>query len=150
MEIVLDRFEYKIPEGMYVVHKESIGFKYKLKHYNVEFHSEDEILKYIDKALKDRKRFIQLQDTLKDALNSKEIGKIFDNIKLLKLEPKYIKEYEVIEQFEYVLVIDEDWDNSTTYKTLQELKNGVADRFGLCFHGDYDLCSISEVVVNGY
>ena len=51
MEIILDRFEYKIPKGMYVVHKESIGFKYKLKHYNAEFYSEDEILKYIDKAL---------------------------------------------------------------------------------------------------
>ena len=146
MEIILDRFEYKIPEGMYVVYKESIGFKYKLKHYNVEFDSEDEILKYTDKALEDRKRFIQLQDTL----NSKELSKIFDNIELLKLQPKGIKEYEAIEQFEYVLVIDEDWYNTTSYKTLWELKEGVADKLGLCFHGDYDLCSSSEVVVDGY
>ena len=35
MEIILDRFEYKIPEWMYVVHKESIGFKNKLKHHLV-------------------------------------------------------------------------------------------------------------------
>lgn len=146
MEIILDRFEYKIPEGMYVVHKKSIGFKYKLKNFNVEFYSEDEILKYIDKALEDRKRFIQLQDTL----NSKELSKIFDNIELLKLQPKLIKDYESVEQFEYVLVIDEDWYNSTTYKTLWELKDGVADKLGLCFHGDYDLCSSSEVVVDGY
>ena len=103
-EIILDRFEYKIPEGMYVVYKESIGFKYKLKHHNVEFDSEDEILKYIDKALEDRKRFIQLTGTL----NVKELSKIFDNIELLKLQPKHIKEYESTEQFEYVLVIDED------------------------------------------
>ena len=146
MEIILDRFEYKIPEGMYVVHKESIGFKYKLKHHNVEFYSEDEILKYIDKALEDRKRFIQLQDTL----IPKELGKIFDNIELLKLQPRHIKEYEVVEQFEYVLVVDEDWDNSTAYETLWELKDGVADKLGLCFHGDYDLCSNSEVVVDSY
>lgn len=146
MEIVLDRFEYKIPEGMYVVHKNSIGFKYKLKHYNVEFYSEDELLKYIDKALEDRKRFIQLQDTL----SPKELGKIFDNIELLKLQPRHIKEYEALEQFEYVLVVDEDWNDSTTYKTLWELKDGVADKFGLCFHGDYDLCSNSEVVVDSY
>ena len=145
-EIILDRFEYKIPEGMYVVYKESIGFKYKLKHYNVEFDSEDGILKYIDKALEDRKRFIQLQDTL----SPKELGKIFDNIELLKLQPKHIKEYEVIEQFEYVLVIDEDWYNTTAYKTLWELKNGVADKLGLCFHGDYTLCSSSEAIVDGY
>ena len=146
MKIVLDRFEYKIPEGMCVVHKNSTGFKYKLKHCNVEFHSEDELLKYIDKALEDRKRFIQLQDTL----NSKELSKIFNNIELLKLQPKHIKEYEVIEQFEYVLVIDDDWYNTTAYKTLLELKDGVADKLGLCFHGDYDLCSSSEVVVDSY
>ena len=146
MEIILDRFEYKIPEGMYVVYKESIGFKYKLKHYNVEFDSEDKILKYTDKALEDRKRFIQLQGTL----SPKELGKIFDNIDLLKLQPKHIKEYEVIEQFEYVLVIDEDWYNTTAYKTLRELKDGVADKLGLCFHGDYNLCSNSEVVVDSY
>lgn len=146
MEIILDRFEYKIPEGMFVIHKNSIGFKYKLKNFNVKFDSEDEILKYIDKALEDRKRFIQL----KDALNSKELGKIFDNIELLKLQPKLIKDYESVEQFEYVLVIDEDWYNSTTYKTLWELKDGVADKLGLCFHGDYSLCSNSEIVVDGY
>lgn len=146
MEIILDRFEYKIPEGMYVVYKESIGFKYKLKHHNVEFYSEDELLKYIDKTLEDRKRFIQLKDTL----NSKELSKIFDNIELLKLQPKDIKEYEAIEQFEYVLVIDEDWHNTTAYKTLWELKYDVAGKLGLCFHGDYDLCSSSEVIVDGY
>lgn len=146
MEIILDRFEYKIPEGMCVVHKNSIGFKYKLKYYNVEFYSEDETLKYIGKALEDRKRFIQLQDTL----SSKELSKIFDNIELLKLQPKLIKEYEAIEQFEYVLVIDEDWCSCTTYKTLWELKDGVADELGLCFHRVYDLCSSSEVIVDGY
>lgn len=145
MEIVLDRFEYKIPEGMYVVYKESIGFKYKLKHQNVEFDSEDEILKYIDNVLEDRKRFIQLKDTL----NSKELGKIFDNVELLKLQPKLIKDYESVEQFEYVLVVDEDWYNTTAYKTLWELKDGVANKLGLCFHGDYDLCSSSEVIVDG-
>ena len=51
MEITLDRFEYKLPENMYVIHKVSTGFKYKLKHSKKEFDSEEKCLNYIDKIL---------------------------------------------------------------------------------------------------
>ena len=52
--IVLDRFEYKLPKNMFTVTKKSTGFKYKLKHSNVEFDSEDKILKLISWSVKPR------------------------------------------------------------------------------------------------
>lgn len=136
MEITLDRFEYKLPENMYVVHKVSTGFKYKLKHSKKEFDSEEKCLNYIDKILSERKRYLKLVDTLTLA----ELSKLFSEEVLLGLSPAQIKEYETIEQFQYKLVVDDGW-NIVKFNSLEEVKNYVADMLGLTFHWDYDLVS---------
>lgn len=136
MEITLDRFEYKLPENMYVVHKVSTGFKYKLKHSKKEFDSEEKCLSYIDKILSERKRYLKLIDTL----TLTELNKLFSEEVLLGLSPPQIKEYETIEQFEYKLVVDDEW-NIPEFSSLEEVKNYVADTLGLTFHWDYDLVS---------
>lgn len=136
MEITLDRFEYKLPENMYVVHKVSTGFKYKLKHSKKEFDSEEKCLNYIDKILSERKRYLKLVNTL----TLTELSKLFSEEVLLGLSPTQIKEYETIEQFEYKLVVDDEW-NIPEFNSLEEVKNYIADMLGLTFHWDYDLVS---------
>ena len=136
LEITLDRFEYKLPENMYVIHKVSTGFKYKLKHSKKEFDSEEKCLNYIDKILSERKRYLKLIDTL----TLTELSKLFSEEVLLGLSPAQIKEYETIEQFEYKLVVDDEW-NIPEFNSLEEVKNYVADMLGLTFHWDYDLVS---------
>lgn len=136
LEITLDRFEYKLPENMYVIHKVSTGFKYKLKHSKKEFDSEEKCLSYIDKILSERKRYLKLIDTL----TLTELSKLFSEEVLLGLSPTQIKEYETIEQFQYKLVIDDEW-NIPEFNSLEEVKNYVADTLGLTFHWDYDLVS---------
>lgn len=136
MEITLDRFEYKLPENMYVVHKVSTGFKHKLKHSKKEFDSEEKCLNYIDKILSERKRYLKLVDTL----TLTELSKLFSEEVLLGLSPAQIKEYETIEQFNYKLVVDDEW-NIPEFSSLWEVKNYVADMLGLTFHWDYDLVS---------
>lgn len=146
--IVLDRFEYKLPKDMFTVSKKSIGFKYKLKHSNVEFDSEDKILKFIDDTLEERKRYQQLLKTL----SVKELSKLFSDIILLGLSPKQIKEYEAVEQFAYEVVKDDDYyDIIETFNELSEVKDYIADQLGLNFLGVFDLMSTKdEVVVSGY
>lgn len=134
-EIILDRFEYKLPKDWYVVYKNSTGFKYKLKHSKHEFESEDKVLAFIEKTLKERKRYLQLLKTL----SVSELSKLFSDIVLLGLSPAQIREYEVIEQFEYTLVVDDDWSSADTRKELSEIKDVVADRVGLHFHCDFEL-----------
>lgn len=136
LEITLDRFEYKLPENMYVVHKVSTGFKYKLKHSKKEFDSEEKCLNYIDKILSERKRYLKLVNTL----TLTELSKLFSEEVLLGLSPAQIKEYETIEQFKYKLVVDDEW-NIPEFSSLWEVKNYVADMLGLTFHWDYDLVS---------
>lgn len=136
LEITLDRFEYKLPENMYVIHKVSTGFKYKLKHSKKEFDSEEKCLNYIDKILSERKRYLKLVDTL----TLTELSKLFSEEVLLGLSPAQIKEYETIEQFNYKLVVDDEW-NIPEFSSLWEVKNYVADMLGLTFHWDYDLVS---------
>lgn len=136
MEITLDRFEYKLPENMYVVYKVSKGFKYKLKYSKKEFDSEEKCLNYIDKILSERKRYLKLVDTLTLA----ELSKLFSEEVLFGLSPVQIKEYETIEQFKYKLVVDDGW-NIVEFNSLEEVKNYVADMLGLTFHWDYDLVS---------
>ena len=145
-EITLDRFEYKLPENMYVVHKVSTGFKYKLKHSKKEFDSEEKCLNYIDKILSERKRYLKLVDTLTLA----ELSKLFSEEVLLGLSPAQIKEYETIEQFQYKLVVDDEW-NIPEFSSLEEVKNYVADVLGLTFHWDYDLVSAdgNKVMLEG-
>ena len=134
--IVLDRFEYTLPKGEYVVYKESSGFLYKMKHTKKEFDSEEKVLKFIEDALKERKRYLQLLKTL----SVPELNKLFSDVVLLGLTPAQIKEYDVIEQFEYVLEISDDWDTNTkTFSDLNEVKSYVADRVGLTFHSYLDL-----------
>ena len=82
-EIVLDRFEYVLPKGMYVVYKNSTGFKYQLKHTKKWFDSEDKVLEFIDKTLKERKRYQQLLKTL----SVPELSKLFSDEVLLGLSP---------------------------------------------------------------
>lgn len=136
MEIILDRFEYKLPENMYVIHKVSTGFKYKLNYSKKEFDSEEKCLSYIDKILSERKRYLKLIDTL----TLTELSKLFSEEVLLGLSPTQIKDYETIEQFEYKLVVDDEW-NIPEFSSLEEVKNYVADTLGLTFHWDYDLVS---------
>lgn len=146
MEITLDRFEYKLPENMYVVHKVSTGFKYKLKHSKKEFDSEEKCLNYIDKILSERKRYLKLVNTL----TLTELSKLFLEEVLLGLSPAQIKEYETIEQFKYKLVVDDEW-NIPDFNSLEEVKNYVADRLDLMFLSDYDLVSTDgDVVITGY
>lgn len=134
--IVLDRFEYTLPKGEYVVYKESSGFLYKMKHTKKEFDSEEKVLKFIVDTLKERKRYLQLLKTL----SVTELNKLFSDVVLLGLTPAQIKEYDVIEQFEYVLEISDDWDTNTqTFKSLYDVKMFVANKIGLDFHDDLDL-----------
>lgn len=146
--IVLDRFEYTLPKGEYVVYKESSGFLYKMKHSKKEFDSEEKALKFIEDMLKERKRYQQLLKTL----SVPELNKLFSDVTLLGLTPAQIKEYEVIEQFEYVLVVDDDYSTNTqTFDTLLDVKRFVADRVGLNFHSYLDLQdSEGNTVVRGY
>lgn len=146
MEVTLDRFEYKLPENMYVVHKVSTGFKYRLKHSKKEFDSEEKCLNYIDKILSERKRYLKLVNTL----TLTELSKLFLDEVLLGLSPTQIKEYETVEQFIYKLEIDGEW-NLTDFNSLEEVKYYIADRLGLSFHSDYDLVSTDgNTVIVGY
>ena len=146
--IILDRFEYKLPKNMFTVTKKSTGFKYKLKHSNVEFDSEDKILKFIEDTLEERKRYLQLLKTL----SVKELSKLFSDIVLLGLSPKQIKEYEAVEQFVYEIVIaDHCCDETVTCEYLYEVKDIVADKIGLQFTGYLDLVSTKDTtVIQGY
>ena len=142
--IILDRFEYKLPKDMFTVTKKSTGFKYKLKHSNVEFDSEDKVLKFIDDTLEERKRYLQLLKTL----SVKELSKLFSDIVLLGLSPKQIKEYEAVEQFVYEVIIDNDYvDEVITCEYLSDVKDIVADKIGLQFTGYLDLISTEDVTV---
>lgn len=142
-EIILDRFEYKLPKDWYVVYKNSTGFKYKLKYSKHEFESEDKVLDFIEKTLKERKRYLQLLKTL----SVSELGKLFSDVVLLGLSPAQIREYEVIEQFEYTLVVDDNWSMLSTCNELSEIKGIVADRIGLDFHYDFELISKEGSVI---
>ena len=146
--IILDRFEYKLPKDMFSVIKKSTGFKYKLKHSNVEFDSEDKILKFIEYTLEERKRYLQLLKTL----SVKELSKLFSDIILLGLSPKQIKEYEALEQIVYEVIIDNDYvDEVITCEYLSDVKDIVADKIGLQFTGYLDLVSTKgSTVVQGY
>ena len=146
--IVLDRFEYTLPKGEYVVYKDSSGFLYKMKHTKKEFDSEEKVLKFIEDMLKERKRYQQLLKTL----SVPELNKLFSDVTLLGLTPSQIKEYEVIEQFEYVLETSDYWDTNTkTFDDLGEVKCYVADKVGLNFHSYFDLKDTeSNTVVRGY
>ena len=147
--IVLDRFEYTLPKGEYVVYKESSGFLYKMKHSKKEFDSEEKVLKFIESTLKERKRYLELLKTL----SATELSKLFSDVVLLGLTPTQIKEYDVIEQFEYVLEISDDWDTETKiFDTLDEVKCFVVDRIGLVFHSYLDLKDNEDntVVRGGY
>lgn len=127
--IVLDRFEYALPKGEYVVYKEFSGFLYKMKHSKREFDSEEKVLKFIEDMLKERKRYLQLLKTL----SATELNKLFSDVVLLGLTPAQIKEYDVIEQFEYFLVVEGDWSNAEKYESLEDIKYSVSERFGLSF-----------------
>lgn len=146
--IVLDRFEYTLPKGEYVVYKESSGFLYKMKHTKKEFDSEEKVSKFIEAMLKERKRYQQLLKTL----SVPELNKLLSDVTLLELTPAQIKEYEVVEQFKYVLEISDVWDTNTkTFDDLDEVKCYVADSVGLNFHSYLDLKDAeSNTVVRGY
>lgn len=146
--IVLDRFEYTLPKGEYVVYKESSGFLYKMKHSKKEFDSEEKVLKFIEDMLKERKRYQQLLKTL----SVPELNKLFSDVTLLGLTPAQIKEYEVIEQFEYTLVVDDEWGYAEKCKDLQDVKEIVSDKLGISFNWYLDLKDNEDntVVRGGY
>lgn len=135
-KIILDRFEYKLPENMYKVYKESSGFIYKLKHSKKEFDSEEKVLKFIEDTLKERKRYQQLVRTL----NITELKKLFSDITLLELTPAQIKEYKIIEKFQYRLISEYDgWGFGEVYNSLEEIKEIVSDKLGISFSWYLDL-----------
>lgn len=134
-EIILDRFEYKLAKDRFVVYKTCTGFKYKLKHSKYEFDSEDKVLAFIEKTLKERKRYLQLLKTL----SVPELSKLFSDVVLLGLTPAQLREYSTVEQFEYTLVVDDDWGTAETRNHLWQIKDVVADRIGLHFHSDFEL-----------
>lgn len=146
--IVLDRFEYTLPKGEYVVYKESSGFLYKMKHSKREFDSEEKVLKFIESTLKERKRYLELLKTL----SATELNKLFSDVVLLGLTPAQIKEYDVIEQFEYTLVVDDEWGYAEKCKDLQDVKELVSDRLGISFNWYLDLKDNEDntVVRGGY
>ena len=146
--IVLDRFEYTLPKGEYVVYKESSGFLYKMKHSKKEFDSEEKVLKFVEDTLKERKRYLQLLKTL----SATELSKLFSDVVLLGLTPAQIKEYDVIEQFEYTLVVDDEWGYAEKCKDLQDVKELVSDRLGISFNWYLDLKDAEDntVVRGGY
>lgn len=146
--IVLDRFEYTLPKGVYVVYKESSGFLYKMKHTKKEFDSEEKVLKFIEDKLKERKRYQQLLKTL----SIPELNKLFSDVTLLGLTPTQIKEYEVIEQFEYTLVVGDEWGFAEKCKDLQDVKELVSDKLGISFNWYLDLKDNEDntVVRGGY
>ena len=146
--IVLDRFEYTLPKGVYVVYKESSGFLYKMKHTKKEFDSEEKVLKFIEDKLKERKRYQQLLKTL----SIPELNKLFSDVTLLGLTPTQIKEYEVIEQFEYTLVVGDEWGFAEKCKDLQDVKELVSDKLGISFNWYLDLKDAEDntVVRGGY
>ena len=147
--IVLDRFEYTLPKGEYVVYKESSGFLYKMKHSKKEFDSEEKVLKFIEDMLKERKRYLQLLKTL----SVPELSKLFSDVVLLGLTPAQIKEYEIIEQFEYVVLVGDCYNAKTqTFKSLYDVKMFVANSVGLDFHSYLDLKDNEDntVVRGGY
>lgn len=133
--IVLDRFEYKLEKDMFVVYKIPKGFKYKLKHSKQEFDSEDKALAFIEETLKERKRYLQLIKTL----SVSELSMLFSDVVLLGLSPAQTREYDKVEQFEYTLVVDDDWGSSETRDHLWQIKDVVAERVGLHFHHDFEL-----------
>lgn len=146
--IVLDRFEYTLPKGEYVVYKESSGFLYKMKHSKKEFDSEEKVLKFIEDTLKERKRYLELLKTL----SATELNKLFSDVVLLGLTPAQIKEYDVIEQFEYTLVVDDEWGYAEKCKDLQDVKELVSDRLGISFNWYLDLKDNEDntVIRGGY
>ena len=144
--IVLDRFEYTLPKGEYVVYKESSGFLYKMKHTKKEFDSEEKVLKFIEDTLKERKRYLQLLKTL----SVPELSKLFSDVVLLGLTPDQIKEYDVIEQFEYTLVVDDEWGYAEKCKDLKDVKGLISDRLGISFNWYLDLKDAEDnTVVRG-
>lgn len=144
--IVLDRFEYTLPKGEYVVYKESSGFLYKMKYSKKEFDSEEKVLKFIDDMLKERKRYQQLLKTL----SVPELNKLFSDIMLLGLTPAQIKEYDVIEQFEYVLVVDDEWGYAEKFKHLEDIKYAIAEKFNLGFVHKFSLLDDwNKVIIKG-
>lgn len=146
--IVLDRFEYTLPKGEYVVYKESSGFLYKMKHTKKEFDSEEKVLKFIEDTLKERKRYLQLLKTL----SVTELNKLFSDVVLLGLTPAQLKEYDVIEQFEYTLVVDDEWQYAENCKDLQDVKELVSDKLGISFNWYLDLKDNEDntVIRGGY
>ena len=146
--IVLDRFEYTLPKGEYVVYKESSGFLYKMKHSKKEFDSEEKVLKFIEYTLKERKRYLELLKTL----SVPELSKLFSDVVLLGLTPQQIKEYDVIEQFEYTLVVDDEWGYAEKCKELQDVKELASDRLGISFNWYLDLKDAEDntIVRGGY
>ena len=146
--IILDRFEYTLPKGEYVVYKESSGFLYKMKHSKKEFDSEEKVLKFIEDMLKERKRYQQLLKTL----SVPELNKLFSDVTSLGLTPAQIKEYDVIEQFEYTLVVDDEWQYAENCKDLQDVKELVSDKLGISFNWYLDLkdSENNTVVWGGY
>ena len=85
-------------------------------------------------------------------LSVPELSKLFSDVVLLGLTPAQIKEYDVIEQFEYTLVVDDEWGYAEKCKDLQDVKELVSDRLGISFNWYLDLKDNEDntVIRGGY
>ena len=133
-EYKLDRSEYKLSDG-WVIDKHKVNEVYKNKHINKTLSSQEEVDKFIQKTLKDRKRYLELIKTLSNS----ELSKIFDDAVLLGLTPKQIKEFTKEEVFEYRLFIDDELTYSST--ELREIQSHLAEKLGLNWYNNLTLIS---------
>lgn len=136
-QFVLKRFEYELPEGEYVIHKESVGFIFKHKYSSNCFNTEQQVDCFVQKTLKDRKRYLELIKTL----SAQELNKIFSDVVLLGLSPAQIRDFDKVEEFIYTLVIAEDWNNAYTSKDLRDIQSYLAEALNLGFYNNLVLTS---------
>ena len=85
-------------------------------------------------------------------LSVPELSKLFSDVVLLGLTPVQIKEYDVIEQFKYILVVGDEWGYAEECKSLQEAKELVSDKLGISFNWYLDLKDNEDntVIRGGY
>lgn len=121
----IKRFEY-IPYDDFYIKKVVDKTIYKSFDGKV-FYSENDIMKYIESSLKDRKRFLDLDKT--GALSKSEINKLFPNSTHLLKEPKVIKQYSSEEVYSYILYNEQGQiiTKSNQLHTVEEWLNDYCD-----------------------
>lgn len=136
-KFILKSFKYTLSEGDYVVYKESAGFLFKHKYSKNCFNDFTQVEEFIEKTLKERKRYLELIKTL----SSQELNKIFSDVVLLGLTPAQIRDFDKVEEFTYTLVIAEDWNKAYISKALRDIQSYLAEELNLGFYNNLVLTS---------